>query len=206
MQIKLIDDEQKLASLRILENEENIRDLQTEIVEKKKCLLEVEKSIRLSNQEIECLESSLDQLPRTMIKIFTDFAYFSAKKEKIINSICNCAVKNQFWEDMISQVSVNVESSREAYRNRIKQLSICKEARGRALEKVLLREEQRFSDLKSRIDFNETRIEQMRSQNSHPPPPIPTPVASGGLDLRQGYELVSTHTVIEVRSRLPAKL
>ena len=185
-----------------MENEEKIRDVQFEISNKKKCLSEMEKNIRISNQEIECLESSLDQLPRTMLKICIDFADSSAKYEKIVNSICNGAVKNQFWDDMISQAVANVEKSRDAYKNRCKQLSICKEAKGKALEKVLLREEQRFSDLKSRIDFYETRIEKFRLQNSCPLPAIPmqTPAASPGSDPQQEFELVSTHTVIEVRN------
>lgn len=160
----------------------------------------MEKNVRISNQEIECLESSLDQLPRTMLKIFIDFADISAKHEKIVNSICTGAIKNQFWDDLITQAVANVEKSRDTYKSRCKQLSICKEARGKALEKVLSREEQRFSDLKSRIDFYETRIEQFRSQQSRPLPPMPiqTPAASPGSDSQQEFELVSTHTVIEV--------
>ena len=97
----------------------------------------MEKNVRISNQEIECLESSLDQLPRTMLKVFIDFADTSAKHEKIVNSICNGAIKNQFWDDLITQAVANVEKSRDTYKSRCKQLSICKEARGKALEKVL---------------------------------------------------------------------
>ena len=98
-------------------------------------------------------------------------------------------------------IFAHLRESRDAYKIKCKQLSICKEARGKALEKVLSREEQRFSDLKSRIDFYETRIELLRSQQSRPLPPMPmqTPGASPGSHPQQEFELVSSHTVIEVR-------
>ena len=165
-------------------------------MEKRSYLFNIEKDVRYTLQEIECVESSLEQIPRSLLKIFNEFAEFSAKQGNLINSICTAAVTSDFWD--IETLQVEVEKKREAYRSMRQKFFETKTAKEKELQEELSKEELRLSDLNTAIISIESRIELLNSNCSASDSQL-QPTKQTDTQYQPDYEYVTTiHTIIEV--------
>jgi len=200
-QIRNLEEENKSIVKSRDEARVRVDEMDLEISNKASYLMKLETLLKRAQLDVECIEFSLEQLPRTIFNILNEFTNFSTLHMTRITIYLDEAIKNQFWVDRIQKSLEDIQRNRMLCLNKSFHYKMIKDTEEKDLKKLLSVEELHLHNIRADIDIFEDQILQLHQSGISTSLSNVSPITFDNdpkTRLEDIVEIVTTHTVVQV--------